>query len=92
MRLHVLGDARVALEIPVDELLRRAALDAELLREAERAHAVDEPEVDGLDVAALVGGHLGGVTPKISPAVARWMSSPAQERADAAPGRPTGAP
>ena len=49
----------IALEILVDELLRGAALDAELLREAERAHAVDQPEVDRLDVAALVGRHLG---------------------------------
>ena len=48
-------DARIAREVLVDELLRRAALDVELLREAERAHAVDEPEVDRLDVAALVG-------------------------------------
>ena len=31
------------------------ALDAELLREPERAHPVDQSEVDGLDVAALVG-------------------------------------
>ena len=49
----------IALEILVDELLRRGALDAELLREAERAHPVDQAEVDRLDVAPLVGRHLG---------------------------------
>ena len=53
------GHAGIALEVLVDELLRRAALDAELLREPERAHAVDQPEVDRLDVAPLVGRDLG---------------------------------
>ena len=37
---------------------RGAALDAKLLREPERAHPVDQPEVDGLDVTALVGRDL----------------------------------
>ena len=51
-------DTRVTREVLVDELLRGAALDVELLREAERAHAVDQPEVHGLDVAPLIGTDL----------------------------------
>ena len=52
---HVLGDARIAREILVDELLRGAALDAELRREPEGAHAVDQAEIHCLDIAALIG-------------------------------------
>src|SRR5579864_7971143 len=50
--LHVRRDTGMAREIAVDELLRRRALDIELRREAERAHAVYESKIDGLDVAA----------------------------------------
>src|SRR5690606_9212252 len=53
--VHVARDAGVALEIPVDVALRLAALDAELAREAERGHAIDEAEVDRLRGAALIG-------------------------------------
>ena len=49
----------IALEILVDEELRRGALDAELLRETERAHAVDEPEIHRLDVATLFRRDFG---------------------------------
>ena len=66
--LHVALHAGIAREVQVDVFLRGAARDAELLGEAERAHAVDEAEVDRLGRAALVGGdlverraeHLGG--------------------------------
>src|SRR4029453_2683337 len=40
------------------ELLRGRALDVELRGEAERAHAVDQPEVHRLDIAALIGADL----------------------------------
>ena len=44
----------IAREIAVHVLLRRRALDAELAREPERRHAVDQPEVDHLGVAPLL--------------------------------------
>ena len=40
-------------------LARRRALDAEVAGQAERAHAVDQAEVDHLGVAALFAGDLG---------------------------------
>ena len=52
---HVAGDAGIAGEVAVDVGLRRAALELELAREAEGAHAVDQAEVDDLGDAALVG-------------------------------------
>ena len=55
--VHIALHAGVPREVQVHVLLCGAAVDAELLRQAKRAHAVDEPEVDGLRGAALVGGH-----------------------------------
>jgi hypothetical protein len=55
--VHVAAHAGVAVEIQVDVLLRLAALDAQLPRESEGRHAVDETEVDGLGAAPLVRGH-----------------------------------
>ncbi|MPM73791.1 hypothetical protein SDC9_120776 [bioreactor metagenome] len=52
---HVLGDAGIAGEVAVDVGLRRAAFQSELAGEAEGAHAVDQPEVDALGDATLVG-------------------------------------
>ena len=62
--VHVALHAGIALEIEVDVLLGRAALDAELPGKAEGRHAVDEPEVDGLGRPALVRGHLRGRQPE----------------------------
>src|SRR5690606_22197538 len=56
--LHVGGHARVAGEIALDVVARRIPFDAEVRRQAEGAHAVDEPEVDHLRVAALLARHL----------------------------------
>src|SRR5207237_5486120 len=60
--LHVPGHARVADEILFDELRRGAALDAELCRQPEGAHAVDQSEVHGLDLGQLLRGHIGART------------------------------
>ena len=51
---HIRRDAGIPREILIDELLRGATLDAELRRQSERAHAVDQSEVHRLDVPALV--------------------------------------
>ena len=48
---------RVAREIVVDVLLRLVARDAERLREAERAHAIDDAEVDDFGLAPRLGRH-----------------------------------
>src|SRR6185437_15340106 len=53
--LHVTAYTRVAREVQVDVILGRAARHAELTRQAEGRHAVDEAEVDGLGRAALIG-------------------------------------
>ena len=47
-------DSGIALEVEVNVPLRGAALDAELARESEGRHPVDESEVDGLRRAALI--------------------------------------
>ena len=56
--LHVIAHAGVAAEVERDVVLRLAAPDPQLARQAERAHAVHQAEVDGLGGAALVGGDL----------------------------------
>ncbi len=56
--VHVAGHAGIAGEIPVDIELGGVAADAEVARQPERAHAVDEAEVDDLGVAALLGRDL----------------------------------
>ncbi len=48
----------VTAEVAPDVFLRGVPLDAELAREAESRHAVDQPEVDRLRGAALVVRHL----------------------------------
>ncbi len=50
--VHEAFDRRVALEIGVDVALRLALLDAQVLREAVRADAVDDAEVDRLGLPA----------------------------------------
>ena len=50
--------ARIAREVQIDVALRRGARDAQLARQAKGRHAVDQPEVDRLGGAALIGGHL----------------------------------
>ncbi len=55
---HVAGDARIAREVAVHVGLRRGAVDADLFRQAEGAHAVDQAEVDRLGGTALLAGHL----------------------------------
>src|SRR5688572_22643906 len=47
-RIHVAAHARVALEVAVDVSLGLAAFEAELLREPEGGHSIDQSEVDGL--------------------------------------------
>src|SRR6266480_914323 len=56
--VHVAFHPRIAGEIRLDVGLCRRALDAEVLRQAEARHAVDEPEVDNLRGAPLVGADL----------------------------------
>ncbi len=51
---HVAFYAGVFFEVAVDVFLGFAARDAELARQAEGAHAVDQAEVDGLGVAPFV--------------------------------------
>ena len=68
--------ARVAAEVGVDVALRLVALDAELLRQAERRDAVDDPEVDRLGAVALVARQRRPGLPSTSAAVARCTSSP----------------
>ena len=52
--VHVVAHPREALEVAVDVVLGRRVVDAQRLRQAIAAHAVDEPEVDDLGVAALL--------------------------------------
>jgi hypothetical protein len=52
--VHVALHARKALEVALDVVLGRFLLDAQVARQAEGAHAVDQPEVDDLGVAALL--------------------------------------
>ena len=49
-----------ALEVTGDEVLGLRGADLELLGQFLGAHAVDEAEVDGLGIAALVRAHLVG--------------------------------
>jgi hypothetical protein len=63
--VHVALHAGIALEIKIDVFLRLAAPYAQLTREAERRHAVDQAEIDRLGGAPLIGGHLSSSgTPK----------------------------
>src|SRR5690606_27647370 len=57
--LHVPRNAWIAGEVSLDVVLRGVALDAEVGGESERAHAVDQTEVDHLRVAALLRADLG---------------------------------
>ncbi len=59
--LHVLEHAGVLGEIAIDVGLRLLAIDADLLGQAECAHAVDQAEVDRLGAASLVDGDLSQV-------------------------------
>ena len=52
--------AGIAREIQLDILRCGGAIDAELARQAEGRHAVDQAEVDGLGRTALVGADLVG--------------------------------
>ena len=56
--VHVNLHTRVACEVALDVLRRQRARDAELATEAERTHAIDQPEVDGLGAAPLIIAHL----------------------------------
>ncbi len=56
--LHVLKHAGIAGKIAVDISLGLLAVDADLLGQPERAHAVDQAEVDRLGAAAHVIGDL----------------------------------
>src|SRR6185295_16256911 len=52
--VHVALGARKAREVALDIGLRRSPVDAEVLRHAERRHAVDQAEVDDFGHAALI--------------------------------------
>src|SRR3546814_17876689 len=56
--VHEVTDPRITAEEAFDVVLRFAARDAELARQTERRHAVDQAEVDRLGVAALVATDL----------------------------------
>ena len=66
--LHVVPDARIALEIARDVVFGRRVVNAQVARQAKGAHAVDQAEVDHLGKAALFAvdllhrhaEHLGG--------------------------------
>ena len=58
--IHVIFDAGITGEIQVDIGLRLAARQAELLRQPERGHAVNQSEIDRLGGAAQFGGDLIG--------------------------------
>src|SRR5678816_817323 len=51
--------AGIPREVALHVLLRGAALYAELAREPERRHAIDQAEIDYLRIAALFTAHLG---------------------------------
>src|SRR5690606_32320292 len=55
--VHVTLDAGEALEIGFYVIAGDAALDAELVGEAEGGNAVDDAEIDGFRLAAHVAGH-----------------------------------
>ncbi len=57
--IHVGPHAGVAGEVAVDVALGLVAADAQLARQPESGHAIDEAEVDGLGGPALVSGHAG---------------------------------
>ena len=56
--LHVGGHAGITREVAVNVGLCRATLDTQVGGQAEGAHAVDEPEVDHLGIAALLAVDL----------------------------------
>src|SRR6185312_6777948 len=56
--VHEAFYALEALEVFFNIALRRAALDTEIARQAESAHAVDQAEVDHLRIAALLARHF----------------------------------
>ena len=55
---HVFLDLRIGVEVAVDQFLGFAARDAESLRKAEGGDAVDDAEVGGFGLAALIARHL----------------------------------
>ena len=59
--LHVASHTRVAGKVLFDVVRSRAAFDAEVLRQPESTHAVDEAEIDHLGHAALLGRHRIGL-------------------------------
>ena len=66
--LHVFGHAGVAGEVAVDKVFGGQIVDAQRFGQAVLTHAVDQAEVDGFGVAALLGAdvfrrdaeHFGG--------------------------------
>ena len=52
--LHIFPDARIACEVAVYIALRDVSSNSQLLGQAERRHAVDQPEVNGFGTAPLV--------------------------------------
>src|SRR5207342_2635613 len=56
--LHEFAHAGIAREVQRDVILRLAPGDAEVARQAERAHAIHEAEVDRLGRAAFIAAHL----------------------------------
>ena len=59
-RVEAGPDPREAVEVGRDELLRLRARDAELRREGERTHAVEDAEVDRLGAPPLIRRHGTG--------------------------------
>ena len=58
--LHIFCHARVACKITLDEHFRRHIVNAEGFGQPEAAHAVNQAEVDGFGVAALLCGDVFG--------------------------------
>ena len=46
------------MQIALDEFLRLSAADIQLLRQAEIGNAVDDPEIDGFGLAAMLRVNL----------------------------------
>ena len=57
--LHVMFNTWVAVEVLIDVLLRFGAADADLLREAKSGHAINQTEINGFSVAALLSRDVG---------------------------------
>lgn len=56
--VHVFGNVRITLQIALDEFLGLSAADIQLLGQAEIGNAVDDPEVDGFGLAAMLRVNL----------------------------------